>query len=150
MDPLPENKDDDTVKETVAHDFFQDLYRLSHGNIHAALFYWKYFTRYDETKAAFMVLPIREIDASVIKDLDRRHLFALGELLLHGRLTLQEHADIFQRDLLTTRLSLDFLSQRRFVEKVMPESTREIITYQVDPVFYIPVASVLESAHILY
>ncbi|MDX1764301.1 MAG: hypothetical protein R3231_08270, partial [bacterium] len=84
-------------KESLADCLFTGLYNLSRGSMKAALYYWQTFTAYDPDQKVLLILPIGEIDYSAVKKLDLDLLFSLGELLVHGPLTVREHACIFQR-----------------------------------------------------
>ena len=137
-------------EESLADCLLTGLYNLSRGNMGAALYYWHAFTAYDPDKKVLLLLPMGEIDYSAVKKLDLDLLFSLGELLVHGPLTVREHACIFQRGLTQTRHHLEFLTHQRIVEKSGSDGDGREAVYAVDPVFYIPLASVLESAHILY
>lgn len=64
-----------------------ELFSLSGGNMHAALFYWALSTRYDRAHGTVIILPCRGVDLAFLRDLEDLHRFSLAELLVHGGLT---------------------------------------------------------------
>ena len=136
--------------EALTNRLAASLYPLSGGNLGATSFYWTLATRFDEDTQAVRILPGRRVDLSILRSLERFHLFTLAELLSNGGLTCAEHAEIFQRDPMESRLALEYLCRQRLVtRKTSPAEDGETF-YQVDSLFFIPVSAELDAAQILY
>ena len=97
-----------------------------------------------------MVLPCVKFDDRFIRNLGRPYLFSLAEILCHGTLTPEEHGEIFRMDSLHSRLMLDYLCEISLVEMHEADDNGQAVHYGMNPVFYYPVSSSLESLNILY
>ncbi len=130
--------------------FFRELFAASGGNLEAALYYWLLCLDYDPGQKRFAACHLGKIEFSFLRSLERDQLFALAEVLGHGGLTAGEHSEIFHCDLLHSRLRLDFLSSLGLLLAAANGGNQEPIAYRLNPVYYAPVTSTLESMHILY
>ena len=97
-----------------------------------------------------MVMPCTKFNDRFIKNLARPYLLTLAEILSHGTLTPEERGVIFRMDGLHSRLMLDYLCEISLVEMHEADGNGHILHYGINPVFYHPVSSNLESLNILY
>ena len=97
-----------------------------------------------------MVMPCAKFNDRFIKNLAQPYLLTLAEILSHGTLTPEEHGVIFRMDGLHSRLMLDYLCEISLVEMHEADGNGHILHYGINPVFYHPVSSNLESLNILY
>lgn len=137
-------------QERLAQAYFHTLYSISSGNMQAALFFWMISAHYNETLGFVEIQPCKGADLGLLQPLEDIYLLTLAELFAHGGLTLEEHSEIFQRDLLESRVILDSLCDLRLVEKVSEGEQGRPFMYRGNPVFYTQVLSTLESRNFLY
>ncbi len=138
-------------EESVHRDrFFREMFTATSGNIDAAIYHWLRSIRYDAETRTLKVAPLSRPDHRVLRALGREHLFALGEILSHGGLTVAEFSEIFSRDLLESRLQLDTLTQLSLLRPDSESATAADQRYQINPVFFGPLSATLESMNILY
>ena len=97
-----------------------------------------------------MVLPNLTLDDRVIRNLDRLDHFTLAELIGHGHLTADEHAETFRIDQSHSRLILENLAQLRIVECDGAGTTGEAVRYGDSTVFQQAVVDVLTDRNTLY
>ena len=127
--------------------FFSDLFAATRGNMQAALYYWLLSLDYDEQQQTLQVSPLDKLDYGSLRNLDRAQLYALGEILAHGGLTASEHAAIFGGSPMQSRTLLDYLAQINLLQ--YPQGEEQIACYQVNPLFFAPISSLLEARNII-
>jgi hypothetical protein len=86
--------DQDQQQDYLEGVYFNNLSKLSNGNISLAQLYWLRSTNHvsDDT---ISVGSVEEIDLSFVKDIKVDYLFALYTLLVHDGLTLKDYARVF-------------------------------------------------------
>ena len=127
--------------------FFSDLFAATRGNMQAALYYWLLSLDYDEQQQTLQVTPLDKLDYSSLRNLDRPQLYALAEILAHGGLTAQEHAAVFGGNSMQSRTLLDYLAQTNLLQ--YPQGEEQYACYQVNPLFFAPISSLLEARNII-
>ncbi len=130
--------------------YFEDLYRLSGGNIQSALVYWLYCLEYEEEKHEVAIRPIEKPDFSFLSKMDRLHLFSLAEILNHGSLTAREHGLLFGLGEFESLLVLEFLQNKKVLERGAGGDGVSDDRFRLNPFFSQPVASLLQEKNILY
>lgn len=121
----------------------------SGGSMRTALFYWQISSDYDPEQGMMQVRHAKGVELASLREKGDLDLFTLAEILSNGGLTVEEHAEVFQRDMVKSRVVLEHLHQLRLLERCQREEGG-VVCYQIDPVFYLPVSSMLEAAHALY
>ncbi len=141
--------EDPLVQQALAELYFDNLFVQSGGNMSTALFYWLSSLQSNEA-GAISVLPCTRLDTDFIKRLDTLYLFSLAEVLSHGGLTPTEHSELFNVDVLRSRIILEYLRQIRLLHGSGEDRYDQPHSYTVNPLFYQPISSVLSAMHILY
>jgi hypothetical protein len=136
--------DSKPVQTALEDDYFETLYRTSGGNISATLYIWL-ITLTRDAAGAMCVKPCPVLDARVITSLPRETLFTLGEIIGHGALGTDEHADIFQTGPDRSRRSFEQLISLRLLA-----GTDGHRSFEVHPVFEQTVARSLRDMNILH
>ncbi|ABA89950.1 hypothetical protein Pcar_2714 [Syntrophotalea carbinolica DSM 2380] len=137
-------KDEQTSRQDR---FFADLFAATRGNMQAALYYWLMNLEYDEQQQTLLVSPMGKIDYGPLRSLDRAQLYALAEVIAHGGLSISEHATIFGGSSLQSRMLLDHLAQLNLLQ--YPHEQNPTAAYQLNPLFFAPITSLLESRNII-
>jgi len=127
--------------------FFSDLFAATRGNMQAALFYWLWSLDYDEQQQTLQVTPLDKLDYGSLRNLDRPQLYALAEILAHGGLTAREHAAVFGGSSMQSRTLLDYLVQINLLQ--YPQDEEPFACYQINPLFFAPISSLLEARNII-
>lgn len=127
--------------------FFSDLFAATRGNMQAALYYWLLSLDYDVQQQTLQVNQLDKLDYSSLRNLDRPQLYALAEILAHGGLTAQEHAAVFGGSPMQSRTLLDYLVQINLLQ--YPQGEEQFACYQVNPLFFAPISSLLEARNII-
>ena len=140
----PSGKDDQASRQDR---FFSDLFAATRGNMQAALYYWLLSLDYDAQQQTLQVTPMDKLDYSSLRNLDRTQLYALAEILAHGGLTAQEHAAVFGGSPMQSRTLLDYLAQINLLQN--PQCEDPFACYQVNPLFFAPISSLLEARNII-
>jgi hypothetical protein len=140
----------EVVQEELERGYFENLFKLSGGNIESALFFWLLSLRYEENENVVRVAPCFIIDYRFLRGFDTQYLFTLAELLNHGGLTPAEHSKIFRLEPSKSQLVLEYLTEIRLVECHVQNEEQTSCIYIVSPIVIHPVASMLESLNILY
>jgi len=136
--------------ESVCRDrFFRELFTATSGNIDAAIYHWLRSISYQPETRTLSVAPLNRPDHRVLRALGREHLFALGEILSNGGLTVAEFSEIFSLEVVESRLQLETLSQLNLL-RPDTDSAADNRRYQINPVFFGPISATLESMNILY
>lgn len=141
--------EDPPVQQALASLYFENLFIQSGGNMSTALFYWLSSLQRN-AEGSVTVMPCSRLDTAFIKRLDTPYLFSLAEILCHGGLTPAEHSEIFNVDLLRSRIILEYLQQIRLLHGHGEDRNNQSVSYTVNPLFYQPVSTVLNAMHILY
>lgn len=126
----------------------QEFMAVSSGNMRAALFHLQIYASYDEEQQQLVMRQGKKVELSTLRERGDLDLFTLGEVVVNSGLRVDEHAEIFQREPLKSRVVLEHLHQLRLLEKSELEGGESF--YQLDPVFYLPVTAMLQAAHVLY
>jgi len=121
---------------------------VSSGNMRAALFHLLIYARYDEERGRLVMQRGKKVDLSMLGKRGDLDLFTLSELIGNSGLTVAEHAEIFQREAIKSRVVLEHLKQLRLLERHEMDNGESF--YQLDPVFYLPVTTMLQASHVLY
>ncbi len=148
--PREEGGPDEEDQPTRQSRFFKDLFAATSGNIDAALYYWLLCLEYDEGEQTLKICPLGKLDYGFLRALGRDYLFALGEVHSHGGLTPEEYSEIFRKTPLEARLLLDYLAQLNLLQAEGRGEGGLATRYQLNPVFFGPVSTQLESMNILY
>jgi ABC-type multidrug transport system fused ATPase/permease subunit len=144
-----QHAEDAPVQQALADLYFEKLYAQSGGNMSTALFYWLSSLQAN-TEGDITVTPCFSLDTGFIKRLDTLYLFSLAEVLCHGGLTPAEHSELFNVDMLRSRIILEYLSQIRLLHGLGEDRYEQAVSYTVNPLFYQPISTVLNAMHILY
>lgn len=128
--------------------FFADLFELTGGNLHSALYFWMLSLKIVNGRCE--MTPPAKLDFSFIRRLSREHIFTLNELLCHGGLSTDEHMLIFRYGAQRSRLQLEYLRRLSIVEGIGNDRNGAPTFYRVNPIFYHPVTATLKSLNILY
>ena len=105
--------------EAALERYARELIALAGGNLSAALYHWLSRVQYRQGK--LRVRTDRKPDLEMIKKLPPPQQFALAEVIGHGGLTADEHAILFQGELLQSRLLLAQLAEQRLLMDQMKE-----------------------------
>jgi len=140
---------DAPVQQALADIYFGFLYELTGGNMETALYYWLRSLTLDE-QGRVNVQPCVKVDTGFIQKLDITYLLSLAEVLAHGGLTPGEHGEIFNLELLRSRLILDYLRQIRLLKGHSKDKHGQPLFYTVNTLFYQPVHGVLSDMHLIY
>lgn len=146
---LPEGEEGDIAQESLlSHRRVQEFMTVSGGNMRAALFHLQIYATYEEEQQLLLMRQGKKVELSTLRERGDLDLFSLGEVVVNSGLTVNEHAEIFQREPLKSQVVLEHLHQLRLLECVELENGERL--YQLDPVFYLPVTSLLQASHVLY
>lgn len=141
-------KEDESADESLLDNrYMQEYLAISEGNIRTALFYLLLYSHYGEEQHQLQLRKGKRVELASLRNRGDLDLFTLAEVTINGGLSVVEHAEIFHRETLKSHVVLEHLHQLRLLEKHHNETGS---LYQLDPVFFIPVTAMLESAHILY
>jgi hypothetical protein len=124
--------------------YFSDLFAATRGNMQAAIYYWLMCLEYDEQQKTLRVSPLGKLDYSPLRSLEGPQLYALAEIVAHGGLSIAEHAAIFAGGRLQSRLLLEHLAQLNLLEFPSAEDR-----YQLNPLFFASISSLLETRNII-
>lgn len=137
------------VQQALEEFYFSNLFDLTGGNMESALFYWLRSLQLSENNT-ISVKPCHKMDNGFIKNLSSINLLSLAEVLAHGGLSVKEYGDIFNIDELRSRLVLDYLRQIRILKGHNKDKHGQPQFYTINPLFYQPISTVLNAAHIIY
>ena len=135
---LEEEEKDAYLKEI----YFKALNRFAENNISLALLYWIRSTKKVENNVITIGI-LKNLNFNLINTLPDESVFTLHALLLHDSLTVEDHAQIFNNDLLQSRLSLMVLVDKGIL--VQDENR-----YQINRLLYRQVVNVLSNKNILH
>ncbi len=141
--------DSPIVQDALGDDYFGALHRATGGNMIAALYFWLQSIKMEED-GRMVVQPCLRLDERFIAELDRESHFTLAEVLGHGGLSPEEHAEIFRVRIEQSRLKLDTLREARLLEGRERDELGQRRYYVVNPVFHHPMAQTLANLNILH
>ena len=105
-------------QQVLAEDFFEQLHRISMGNLKLALFHWLLAADFERAEGEVLMQPLRRPDFGVLEALDATHNFTLKALLEHRTLTLDEHLAVFRVTRQESYQTFESLQNRRLIERV--------------------------------
>lgn len=146
---LAHELDSPVVQKALAERYFSTLFKVSGGNLESAFFFWLLSLR-TEQAGRIAVQPAFRLDDRLIRSLERLDHFTLAELIGHGYLTVDEHAEIFRIDPQRSRLTLENLAQLRIVDSAGADDNGDPLRYGLSAVFQQAVAAALTDMNILY
>ncbi|UCE04901.1 MAG: AAA family ATPase, partial [bacterium] len=135
-------KNEDQQQKFLMDMYFDQLNKLSAGNITVAMSFWLSAIR--EISENRMVLwPTIDLDYSFLYQLSSDELFTLAAMLQHETLEAEEHALIFHQNIQQSLLLLNQLKTKRIIVDVEDR-------YQIHHLLYRPVVAVLKSKNIIH
>lgn len=137
------------VQQALSDHYFATLLKLSGGNIESAFYFWL-LSLHTEKNGEIHVRTSPRLDDRLIRGLERFDHFTLGELMGHGHLSADEHAEIFRIDRLHSQLVLDHLVQLRIVDRLGSDQKGQSTRYGVSTIFQQVVTNVLTDKNMLY
>lgn len=137
----------DEREARVMNSWLAEVHKFSGGQFPLALYYWALVAEYDEEKKEVAI----EFDrpATLDPEIPRgvQDLLTLAEIVVHGWLTVGEHAEIFQGKLDDSRHLLDMLTREGLLVRELDEGENVYVT---SPIFYQEIVAALRGAHVLY
>ncbi len=122
--------------------YFSNLNKFAKSNLSLSLLYWLRSTK-EVQKETIVIKSIDEIDFSFLSVLSSEKIFTLYVLLIHDGLTEQEHATIFNNDILKSRLVLLLMHDDGIINK------RDNI-FTINPLLYRQTVSLLQAKNIIH
>jgi hypothetical protein len=108
----------DAHQRLLEDDFFEQLHRVSLGNLKLALFHWMLAADFEQTEGEVVMQPLQKPDFGVLDALDPTHNFTLKALLEHRTLTLEEHRSVFRVSRQESYQIFESLQSRRLIERI--------------------------------
>lgn len=137
----------DERETRVMNSWLAEVHKFSGGQFPLALYYWALVAEYDAEAKAVAI----EFDrpATLDPEIPRgvQDLLTLAEVVVHGWLTVGEHAEIFQCNSDESRHLLDMLTREGLLVREAEEGE---YVYVISPVFYQEIVAALRGAHVLY
>lgn len=130
-------------------DFFEQLHRISDGNVKLALFHWLLAADFESEEGAVSMRPLVRPDFAVLDALDASQNFTLKALLEHRTLTLDEHRAVFRLPRQESYQVFEALQNRRLIEEVAPAGSR-VSRYRIRPLLVGAVTSHLRTRNIVH
>ncbi len=139
-------------------DFFEQLHRISDGNLKLALFHWLLAADFEEEEGAVSMRPLIRPDFTVLDALDASQNFTLKALLEHRTLTLDEHSAVFRLPRQESYQIFEALQNRRLIEELSWSGSGEAreseiertSRYQIRPLLVGAVTSHLRTRNIVH
>ena len=125
--------------------YFDDLSRLSSGNVFAAIFYWLQSIQSVEDNV-IVIGQIKEIDLTFLQSLPLNTMVDLGMIVQHGSLTPQSFGAIFHIDIVESCGRLVHLLRLGMLRE---ENVEGACHYAVNPLLYHPVVLELRRRNIV-
>jgi len=122
--------------------YFDKLGEFAHSNLSLALTYWLCST-VDVSDNVINIKPADKIDISFLNGLSTEKIFTLNNLLLHGGLTVTEHAVVFDYPEEKSNLILNLLFDDGIII-----NTGDMFT--VNPLLYRHIINLLKSKNLLH
>ena len=104
----------------LEQDFFEQLHRISLGNLKLAMFHWLLAADFEAKEGEVLIHPLVRPDFSVLEGLGDTQNFTLKALLEHRTLTLDEYCRIFRVGRQESYQIFESLQNRRLVEEIAP------------------------------
>jgi len=130
-------------------DFFEQLHRISDGNLKLALFHWLLAADFESEEGAVSMRPLVRPDFAVLDALDTSQNFTLKALLEHRTLTLDEHRAVFRLPRQESYQVFEALQNRRLIEELAPAGSRAA-RYRIRPLLVGAVTSHLRTRNIVH
>lgn len=139
-------------------DFFEQLHRISDGNLKLALFHWLLAADFESEEGVVSMRPLIRPDFTVLDALDTSQNFTLKALLEHRTLTLDEHRAVFRLPRHESYQVFEALQNRRLIEELAPAGSREVgqseveraSRYRIRPLLVGAVTSHLRTRNIVH
>ncbi|MFZ6032450.1 MAG: cation:proton antiporter [Melioribacter sp.] len=96
--------------------YFDKLEKFAEGNIIAAMFFWLLSIEGIKDNKVFIKVP-RKIESALLGKLEDIYLLSLFSIILHGTLTYDEHATLFNLPVSKSKEILDYLHTKNLIEK---------------------------------
>ncbi len=130
-------------QEYLKKAFFKELNRFSDSNISIALLYWLRSTREVKNNTIY-IGRLSGFDFSFLKNIDTGSILTLHSLIIHERLTLSEHAALFNQSLDQSRLSLITLEDRGIINRASDD------TFSINQLLFRQVVNLLKNKNIIH
>lgn len=104
------NKTEETNQELLKQDFFKELYKFAQSNIQLSLYYWlQSINTVDDynVEVGDFAMP----DFSFLDSFSFEKIFTLYLIVIHGKITAEEHALIFNQPLYLSQKTLYILKE---------------------------------------
>jgi hypothetical protein len=142
----------------LEEDFFEQLHRISDGNMKLALFHWLLAADFESEEGAVSMRPLIRPDFAVLDALDVGQNFTLKAFLEHRTLTLDEHRAVFRLPRQESYQVFEALQNRRLIEELAPIGSGEAheseiertSRYRIRPLLVGAVTSHLRTRNIVH
>ena len=143
-EPSKKNKNlsDSELQEYLKKEYFSELNKFAKSNISLALLFWMRSTK-EVTANAIKISSVVQIDFSFFSTIDSDKVFILYILLLHDGLTVEDAAEILNKPLKEIKLKLLVLLDDGII-------IRKGELYQINPLLYRQIVSLLQSKNIIH
>ncbi|MFH1573281.1 MAG: hypothetical protein ABIG68_04820 [Acidobacteriota bacterium] len=139
--------DDEARQEILRKEFFDQLNRVSEGNILAAIFYWLRSLGQVQGNE-LTVKPLRPLDFGFLRDVQIDKLLALGMTSQHGSLSAREHSIIFGCEHRTSLATLTYLANVNLMDREVAEDGEA--RFSINRLVYREISKELRSRNILH
>ncbi len=133
---------EDEKQNYLKEKYFSNLNEFANSNLSLSLLYWLRSTK-EVQKETIVIKSIDKIDFSFLNVLSSEKLFTLHAILIHDGLTEQQHATIFNNDILKSRLVLLLMRDDGIIIK------RDNI-FTINPLLYRQTVSLLQAKNIIH
>ena len=135
------------MAERAMSSWLSEVHKFSAGQFPLALYYWALVAEFDEEQGRVQIEFDRPatLDPRIPRGV--HDLLSLAETVVHGWLTVAEHAEIFQVSPDDSRQTLDMLTRESLLARETEEGED---VYYPSPVFYQEIVAALRGAHVLY
>eukprot|EP00919_Chromeraceae_sp_WS-2016_P060710 GHVR01144132.1.p1 GENE.GHVR01144132.1~~GHVR01144132.1.p1 ORF type:complete len:286 (+),score=-19.06 GHVR01144132.1:3-860(+) len=123
--------------------FFKELNRFSDSNISIALLYWLRSTREVKNNTIY-IGRLSGFDFSFLKNIETGNILTLHSLIIHERLTLEEHSILFNQSIDQSRLDLITLEDRGIINR------DENDTFSINQLLFRQVVNLLKNKNIIH
>lgn len=145
-------------QKLLEEDFFEQLHRVSDGNLKLALFHWLLAADFEGEEGAVSMRPLIRPDFTVLDALDGSQNFTLKALLEHRTLTLDEHSAVFRLPRQESYQIFEALQNRRLIEALSSSVSGEAreseiertSRYRIRPLLVGAVTSHLRTRNIVH
>lgn len=123
--------------------FFKELNRFSDSNISIALLYWLRSTREVKNNTIY-IGRLSGFDFSFLKNIEMGSILTLHSLIIHERLSLEEHAALFNQSVDQSRLNLITLEDRGIINRDENDS------FSINQLLFRQVVNLLKNKNIIH